>query len=53
MGAMHKMGVYLGLVEDDSADADGYAPPTARAPARRAEYPETHHQREKHPSEVG
>ncbi len=53
-GAMHRMGVYLGLVEDDDyADADGYAPPAERAPARRDEYPETRHQREKHPSEVG
>src|SRR6478672_4780154 len=53
-GAMHRMGVYLGLVEDDDyADADGYAPPAERAPARRDEYPETRHQREKHPSDVG
>ena len=40
-GAMHRMGVYLGLVEDDDyADADGYGPTTERAPARRDEYPE-------------
>ena len=35
-GAMHRMGVYLGLVEDDDyADADGYAPhlPSAPRPA--------------------
>ena len=38
-GAMHRMGVYLGLVEDDEyADADGYAAPAperAAGPSRR------------------
>jgi cell division inhibitor SepF len=52
-GAMHRMGVYLGLVEDDDyADADGYGPTTERAPARREEYPEGRRPREKHPSEA-
>jgi cell division inhibitor SepF len=52
-GAMHRMGVYLGLVEDDDyADADGYGPTTERAPARRDDYPESRQPREKHPSEV-
>ncbi len=60
-GAMHRMGVYLGLVEDeDYADgSDGYGHPSAppsehapeRTPARREEYgdprysAETHHGR--------
>ena len=41
-GAMHRMGVYLGLVEDeDYADgADGYGAPAERAPARREDYAE-------------
>ena len=45
-GAMHRMGVYLGLVEDDDyADhADGYA--TERAPARRDDYAETRYSRQ-------
>lgn len=60
-GAMHRMGVYLGLVEDDEfadgADAgggaygDGYAAPrehTERAPARRDNYPDTRYSRETH-----
>ena len=38
-GAMHRMGVYLGLVEDDEyADADGYGHAQEHAPARREEY---------------
>ena len=38
-GAMHRMGVYLGLVEeDDYAEADGYGPAPERTPARREEY---------------
>jgi cell division inhibitor SepF len=50
---MHRMGVYLGLVEDDDyADADGYGPTAERVPARREEYPETRHPRDKHPSEI-
>ncbi len=40
-GAMHRMGVYLGLVEDDDyADADGYGQAPDRAPARRDDYAE-------------
>jgi cell division inhibitor SepF len=46
-GAMHRMGVYLGLVEDDEyADADGYGQTTERAPARRDEYAEQRYPRE-------
>ena len=49
-GAMHRMGVYLGLVEDDEYDdADGYgqSPERAeRAVARRDDYAEQHHPRE-------
>ncbi|MCW2496487.1 cell division protein SepF [Jatrophihabitans sp.] len=48
-GAMHRMGVYLGLVEDeDYAEADGYGPSTDRAPARREEYAEARYSRESH-----
>jgi cell division inhibitor SepF len=44
---MHRMGVYLGLVEDDEyADADGYGPSTERAPARRDDYAEQRYPRE-------
>jgi cell division inhibitor SepF len=47
---MHRMGVYLGLVEDeDYADADsasgGYGPPIERAPARREDYAEPRYAR--------
>jgi cell division inhibitor SepF len=53
-GAMHRMGVYLGLVEDsdygDFADGDphagGYGPTPDRAPARRDEYAEARYPRE-------
>lgn len=47
-GAMHRMGVYLGLVEDDEyADpADGYGHSTERAPARRDDYAETRYSRQ-------
>jgi cell division inhibitor SepF len=48
-GAMHRMGVYLGLVEEDEyadADADGYGPATERAPARRETYAEARYPRE-------
>jgi cell division inhibitor SepF len=39
-GAMHRMGVYLGLVEEDEyAEADGYGPAPERASARREEHP--------------
>lgn len=38
-GAMHRMGVYLGLVEDDEyADSDGYVQTAERAPSRRDDY---------------
>jgi cell division inhibitor SepF len=49
-GAMHRMGVYLGLVEDeDYAEAgDGYGPPAERVPARRDEYAEARYSRETH-----
>jgi cell division inhibitor SepF len=48
-GAMHRMGVYLGLVEDDDyADADGYgqSPERERAVARHDEYAEERYSRE-------
>ncbi len=52
-GAMHRMGVYLGLVEDDEyADADGYGQTPERAPARRDEYADTTYPREKHHPDV-
>ena len=39
-GAMHRMGVYLGLVEEDEyAEADGYGPAPERTPARRDDHP--------------
>ena len=49
-GAMHRMGVYLGLVEDEEyADAasapDGYGPTADRAPARREDYAEPRYAR--------
>jgi cell division inhibitor SepF len=51
-GAMHRMGVYLGLVEDDEyADADGYGPAPERTPSRREDYAEAHYPRETHPRE--
>lgn len=47
-GAMHRMGVYLGLVEDeDYVDgADGYVALAERVPARREEYAEARYPRE-------
>lgn len=48
-GAMHRMGVYLGLVEEDEyaeADADGYGPSAERLPARSDEYAEQRYSRE-------
>jgi cell division inhibitor SepF len=46
-GAMHRMGVYLGLVEDeDYTDADGYGHSAERMPARRDEYAEQRFPRE-------
>jgi cell division inhibitor SepF len=45
-GAMRKMGVYLGLVEDDDyGDAEGYGP-AERAVVRREEYAEARYPRE-------
>ena len=50
-GAMHRMGVYLGLVEDeDYVDgADGYGAPAERAPARREDYAEPRYTRGNRP----
>ena len=48
-GAMHRMGVYLGLVEDDEyadVDTNGYGHQGDRAPARREEYAEARYPRE-------
>jgi cell division inhibitor SepF len=48
-GAMHRMGVYLGLVEDeDYGEADGYGHSAERMPARRDEYAEQRYPRESH-----
>ena len=49
-GAMHRMGVYLGLVEDDEfADGEGWDEPrethTDRAPARRESYADARYSR--------
>jgi cell division inhibitor SepF len=46
---MHRMGVYLGLVEDDEyadADGDGYSAAPERMPARRDDYAESRHPRD-------
>jgi cell division inhibitor SepF len=44
---MHRMGVYLGLVEDDDyADVDGYGHSAERMPARRDDYAEQRYPRE-------
>jgi cell division inhibitor SepF len=49
---MHRMGVYLGLVEDDEyADVDGYGPSPERAPARREDYAEQRYPRDAAPVE--
>ena len=48
-GAMHRMGVYLGLVEDeDYGDVDTYGPASHsdRAPARRDDYAEHRYSRQ-------
>ena len=51
-GAMHRMGVYLGLVEDDEyADTDGYGQASDRA-ARRDDYAEDQYPRDHHPREA-
>jgi cell division inhibitor SepF len=49
-GAMHRMGVYLGLVEDEEyAEApDGYAHSSDRSPVRREAYAEERYSRETH-----
>jgi hypothetical protein len=57
-GAMHRMGVYLGLVEDDdyADEGEGYGEPYAqqqqdrgdRSPARRDGYADTRYSRETH-----
>jgi cell division inhibitor SepF len=50
---MHRMGVYLGLVEDDEyADADAYGHQAERAPARREDYAEARYPREPSRTEV-
>jgi cell division inhibitor SepF len=52
-GAMHRMGVYLGLVEDDEyADADGYGQSAERVPARRDDYAEQRYPRDTSPVEA-
>ena len=46
-GAMHRMGVYLGLVEEDEyGDADGYGQTHERGPARHDEYAEERYPRD-------
>jgi cell division inhibitor SepF len=58
-GAMHRMGVYLGLVEDDDlADGgEGYDSPREhhpeRTPARRQSYPDSGYSRETHHESAG
>ena len=52
-GAMHRMGVYLGLVEDDDyRDADDYGHSPERAPARRDEYTEPRYSRDAGPDQA-
>ena len=49
-GAMRKMGVYLGLVEDDDWDADGWASERSeRGRAADADYGDTRYSREHRP----
>ena len=45
-GAMRKMGVYLGLVEDEGYGEENYAHAGERAPARRGDYAEARYPRE-------
>jgi cell division inhibitor SepF len=48
-GAMHRMGVYLGLVEDDDyADGGDYGSAVERAPSRHEGYAEARYPRESH-----
>ncbi len=50
-GAMHRMGVYLGLVEDEDTDAeDGYGRPSEHVSGRRENFAEARHPREAHHS---
>jgi cell division inhibitor SepF len=49
-GAMHRMGVYLGLVEEDEQEYEAaYAGAPERTPARRDEYAEGRYAREQSP----
>ncbi len=49
-GAMHRMGVYLGLVEEDDHEYEQtYANGSDRTPARRDEYAEARYSREQSP----
>jgi cell division inhibitor SepF len=51
---MHRMGVYLGLVEDDDyGAADGYGQSAERTPARRDEYAEQRYPRDVAPESSG
>jgi cell division inhibitor SepF len=46
-GAMHRMGVYLGLVEDDEyGDVENYGHSVERTPSRRDDYAEHRYPRE-------
>ena len=48
-GAMRKMGVYLGLVEDDDWDADGYASERSGRHSESNDYGEARYSREHYP----
>ena len=45
-GAMHRMGVYLGLVEEDDYEAESYAGGAERGSTRRDDYAEARYARE-------
>src|SRR5437899_2762786 len=45
-GAMHRMGVYLGLVEEDDYEAETYANGADRGSSRRDDYAEARYSRE-------
>ena len=48
-GAMHRMGVYLGLVEDDDyGEAEAYGHEVERVPSRRVDYAEQRYPRDTH-----
>ena len=51
-GAMHRMGVYLGLVEEDDYEAEAYASGPERASSRRDDYAESRYSREASRAEV-